>query len=262
MLTDPEPKDYATSLKPALKVTGKLEHAGDTVRAYCRDNHLVLVGIICAPRTDVPKPGDRAASMSSTGTAREGLGLDVDLGAPTQDTEEPIEEKDSDPPTPTKSPRSISSNASVGSLIMAEDHTLFSLYKTNVVDPLTIIRDLGDLLGKTRRYGRGNGKVIFINDASGAGLRTMGSETQGQAMIVGAARRGVIRQLRSELRQRGLVDVCEVAAGALCCLTQRLATEFQARLSLSSDRERGAYPSRSHLLACRRSAHRGARLQA
>ncbi|EIW67240.1 hypothetical protein M231_02345 [Tremella mesenterica] len=85
VMTDPEPKDWpwTWSVKSALKITGRLEHAGETIRAYCRDHHLCLVGIVCTPRgtlPPIPLPALSPSPPSPTKESQAGQGLGLDVG--------------------------------------------------------------------------------------------------------------------------------------------------------------------------------------
>lgn len=111
-------------------------------------------------------------------------------------------------------------------LLASDESTLLSLYRSNVLDPLLIIRELQDLLSGADPYpigseinagSGGKGRVVFVNGPAvvldrQAGASDTSSRAQGAARIINAARAEATRLLRSELCEVG-VTVCEVAVG-------------------------------------------------
>jgi hypothetical protein len=109
---------------------------------------------------------------------------------------------------------------------MADETALLSLYRANVVEPLAVIKELGDLLATAALSGRGRGRIIFVNGSEGlspssseggAGDISFSTTAQGERMdgalrVISAARAEATRLLRAELTAVG-IDVCEVVAG-------------------------------------------------
>nr|ODN90324.1 hypothetical protein L204_05928 [Cryptococcus depauperatus CBS 7855] len=187
---------------------GRFSHAGQTVRAYCRENNLTLAAIICASRKRIDQhPPSHQILQSDKAAIHPNL-------------------------APTLHPTSLS--------VTPED-TLISLYRTNVLDPLSVIKELSDLLAacpapfKLERDGtsldpvnesrvRGRGRVIFVNGESGVGLSSLddtestGGGVQGVSRMIGAARSTAAKLLKDELDRVG-IDVCEVVVGPMASKT-------------------------------------------
>ncbi|WVQ78838.1 hypothetical protein IAT38_000929 [Cryptococcus sp. DSM 104549] len=246
VIVDPEGNAedaYVGELKkdPAVAVKeggSRFGHAGETVRAYCRDNGLSLVAIVCASRKTKsyqPQPGHSVvqgisganSKTSNDDEAREENPLTASFAATAPSTFLPLH-----PGLPHILPATA--------LSMASEDTLLSLYRTNVLDPLCVIRELSDLLSShspvpgdensssNRPRGRGRGRVIFVNGGSGVGISELeddqevpdgggsglGVGVQGAIRMIGAARSEGAKLLREELEGAG-IDVCEVVVGPM-----------------------------------------------
>lgn len=216
---------------------GRFAHAGETVRAYIRENELTLVSIICISPSPLPSPATPHLSLS--------------------------------PPSPLSThphPPSLTTAATDlllprDSLVNTPESTLHSIYRTNVLDPVSVVRELSDVLvsplgfgpeygargvtarGVTEYWGRGRGKqsqgrVIFINPSpilspslqagSSAGghvdsmnrhhhrlLQTTNlSSVNSVNSLTTSLRSATARILRDELSVLG-VGVCEVVVGPM-----------------------------------------------
>ncbi|WWD16422.1 hypothetical protein CI109_100848 [Kwoniella shandongensis] len=212
-------------------------HAGETVRAYCVENRLALVAIVCASRKPRPRgnvselrstppsattpsvTGEMIKSGADLGTKQSGANTTRKRGAKSPRSsihDLPISSTVSltFPPSPRNLPPST--------LAMTDEQTLLSLYRTNVLDPLSIIRELSDLLSATSKSprGRGRGRVIFVNGGSGVGITELeddeaqGEGVRGAIKMIGAARSETAKLLREELDDVG-IDVCEVVVGPM-----------------------------------------------
>ncbi|TXT16092.1 hypothetical protein VHUM_00595 [Vanrija humicola] len=167
---------------------GRFAHAGETVRAYCRDNGLALVAIVCAAPPALP--GRMPRSPDTPHTLDDTLPTDV----------API----------------ISLPAS--SLVRADEEALVALYRANVLDPLSVVRALGDLLAQPRGDGSPHGRVLFV-ETSGCvdelELRVPSfGVPAGAPQMIATARAETARILRSELASAG-IDVCEIVVGPM-----------------------------------------------
>jgi hypothetical protein len=180
----------------------RFAHAGETVRAYCLDNGLSLTAVVCASRT--PK---RPKTITSPGGT-------IRIIPPS-----PPSYPDALPIIPDFSPQLPSSALGLtlpprlppASLALSDDQTLLSLYRTNVMDPLSVIRELSDLLAVSR------GRVVFVNGGSGSDEPLEEDEEAIQGLpgamrMIGAARAEAAKLLREELGDVG-IDVCEVVVG-------------------------------------------------
>lgn len=210
VITDPENStDYKWSpTKADLKGKGRFAHAGETVRAYCKENGLELVAIVCAARSPHRPSASRDDSPRSPQSKTK---WDMITGTTTPRSQYPASLPSairslSIPPSLTISiPRSIHHS----SLAMTDEQTLISLYRTNVLDPLSVIRELSDLLSTCA----GRGRVVFVNGGKGVEVdEEEGGLLPGATRMVGAARSEAARLLRGELGGVG-IDVCEVVVG-------------------------------------------------
>jgi hypothetical protein len=117
-------------------------------------------------------------------------------------------------------------------LLSADESALLGLYRANVLDPLTAVRELRDMLidpgfgagGVANPRGKGrNPRLVFVNAQSLASGSDRGHD-RGQGVdetvlrVITAARSEVISLLRDDLAESG-VEVCEVVAGALSFTT-------------------------------------------
>jgi len=205
VITDPETFVLQTHDSWTRKTQGnqnRFAHAGETVKAYCLDNGLSLTAIVCASRT--PK---RPKTVTSPGGT-------IRIIPPS-----PHSYPDTLPIVPDFSAHSQSSTWGMtlpprlptASLALSDDQTLLSLYRTNVMDPLSVIRELSDLLAVSR------GRVVFVNGGSGSD-EVLGEDEEaiqglpGAMRMIGAARAEAAKLLREELGDVG-IDVCEVVVG-------------------------------------------------
>lgn len=185
----------------------RFAHAGETVRAYIRENELTLISIICVSHTPAafaqnpsPSPSPAAAAASAT----------TDLLP--QD-----------------------------SLVNTPESTLNLVYRTNVLDPVSVVRELSDVLvspppgfgrdgdgdGGYRHRGRGKqsqGRVIFINPSPILPGSSPASHVQPPNLtstslnsltsLTTSLCTSTARILRDELSVLG-VEVCEVVVGPM-----------------------------------------------
>lgn len=165
---------------------GRFTHAGDTVRAYCHENNLALVAIVCAaPVSSRAAPKSPNSPQAMTPPSR---------------NEVPI------PGVPS------------GSLTQTDEESLLALYNAHILDPLNVVRALGDMLVSPRGSGRPHGRVLFVEAAGtveDADLRSVfGAPDGGAGRMIAAARTEAASLLRKELSYAG-IDVCEVVVGEL-----------------------------------------------
>lgn len=163
---------------------GRFTHAGDTVRAYCNENNLALVAIVCAaPSTSHTAPRSPNSPQPMT---------------PPNRNEAPI------PGVPS------------GALTQTDEESLLALYNAHILDPLNVVRALGDMLVSPRGTGRPHGRVLFVEAAGtveDADLRSaFGAPDGGAGRMIAAARAEAASLLRKELSYAG-IDVCEVVVG-------------------------------------------------
>lgn len=210
---------------------GRFGHAGKTVRAYIRENGLTLVSIICASHT--PLPCGRIPQRPHLHPYAHPL---------------------------FQTPCSLSTDHCTliptdllpqGSLMNTPESTLCLAYRTNVLDPVSVVRELSDMLvspsggyrqeesaandvdqenrGKNGKRQKSRGRVIFINpspspsplylpcsEASGS-LKEIGHyplEIGSMANLTTSLRASTARILRDELDLLG-VEVCEVVVGPM-----------------------------------------------
>lgn len=102
---------------------------------------------------------------------------------------------------------------SQSALTRTDEEALMSLYRTYILDPLCVVRALGDLLANPRGDGRTRGRVLFL-ETSGTldDLDPLGPPGSGAAQMIAAARTEAARVLRSELSGAG-IGVCEIVVG-------------------------------------------------
>lgn len=164
---------------------GRFTHAGDTVRAYCHENGLALVAIVCAA------PSALRSAPRSPNSAQQ-------LVTPPKKGEKPL--------------LSIPS----GALSQTDEETLFAMYNAHILDPLSVVRALGDMLVSPRGTGRPHGRVLFVEAAGtveDADLASaFGAPDGGAGRMIAAARAEAANLLRKELSYAG-IDVCEIVVG-------------------------------------------------
>ena len=207
VITDPEgpSDDTSFSTKTDFKGKGRFAHAGETVRAYCRESGLELVAIVCAARSP---------SRSSV----------IRLGSPNYNSKLEIINDSSIPASPPPVfALTVPGPLHHSALAMTDENTLLSLYRTNVLDPLSVIRELSDLLSA----GQGRGRVIFVKGGKGVEPDEQEEGTVAGAMrMVGAARSEAARLLRGELGGVG-IDACEVIVGESSLLLVATGTDIR-----------------------------------
>lgn len=207
VITDPETFTLHTDdswTQHPQKSKGRFAHAGETVRAYCKDNGLSLTAVVCTPRT--PK---RHKTITSPG----GTIHIIPPSPPSYPDRLPIVPDFSPDPRASRALSTfVQPRLPTSALAVTDEQTLLSLYRTNVMDPLSVIRELSDLLAVSR------GRVVFVNGPLDTGSQSTvdGDEPleglPGATRMVGAARAEAARLLRDELGSIG-IDVCEVVVG-------------------------------------------------
>lgn len=164
---------YAPPSPP--KRSGRFSHAGDTVRHYCREYGLALVAIVCAAPPDV-SPSSPSASPNS-----------------------PLQHVSCLP------------GVQATSLARADEDYLMALYRAQILDPISVIRSLGDLLASPHPSNGIRGRVLFV-ESSGTlddGVFEAGNSA---GRMISAARAETTKLLRAELGGAG-IDVCEIIVG-------------------------------------------------
>ncbi|KAK4690033.1 hypothetical protein P7C73_g34, partial [Tremellales sp. Uapishka_1] len=162
VITDPENHLYF-NLEDERK-RSRFSHAGETVRAYCRENKLVLIAIVCSPRT-------------------------LRKHHPTI-------------------PREIAATLPSNALTLTDEQTLLSLYRSNILDPLCVIRELSDLLSSQ------NGRIVFVGGKGGGEMEEDDERLENALSMITVARNEAGRLLRGELGGLG-IEVCEVLVGPM-----------------------------------------------
>ncbi|WVF65871.1 hypothetical protein IAT40_000608 [Kwoniella sp. CBS 6097] len=277
----------------STKWRGRFGHAGETVRAYCRENNLYLVAIVCVPQqakkmpksyfpTNSPSDNDddddddvgqnrseKEEEVSPASRARqlrddwEGIAkitmgprnvytttMDAITPAfPPVNVKSDVQLPSPWPFKPDNSTMSTSSSTSTRSgvpyahyanpyemiglspyaLTLTDESTLASLYRSNVIDPLSVIKELTEFMSFTHAIGKGRARVILINGTEGGITHGAGSgggagggggvpgvvrETRDAMKVVNAARREACGIMRAELRELG-IGVCEVVVGPM-----------------------------------------------
>lgn len=178
---------YPASAPPSPpKRGGRFAHAGETVRAYCRDNGLALVAIVCAAPSGLPGRPPRSPDIPHT--LADTLPTDV---APIIDLP-------------------------ASSLVRADEEALVALYRAHVLDPLCVVRALGDLLAQPRGAGSPHGRVLFVETSGCVDELELRAPSfgapAGAPQMIATARAETARILRSELASAG-IDVCEIVVG-------------------------------------------------
>ncbi|GMK59874.1 hypothetical protein CspeluHIS016_0900910 [Cutaneotrichosporon spelunceum] len=165
---------------------GRFAHAGDTVRHYCRENGLTLVAIVCSsPSTTLPP-------------CKNDLPSPIAL-------------------SPSRRPYSLIPGVTDSGLAHADEDVLISLYRAQVLEPIAVVRALGDMLAAPRGSHRTHGRVLFVDSTSMVDDFEPGQVFNGpshSAQMVAAARAETARLLRTEFGPAG-IDVCEIAVGPM-----------------------------------------------
>lgn len=186
-------------------------HAGDTIRAYCIEQHLALVAVVCAGRSPRTTPTTELLNPVPSPPKKVKFIDEADVI--------PADASSKTPRTSTTGPL-VPSLKSIrpGSLALTDDSTLFSMYRVNVVDPIAIIRELEDLLSLPLSTGKGRSRVVFVNNHSGTIGDSDYTESSverrvaGITRVIGTARAEATRLLHEDLGAIG-IDVCEVLVG-------------------------------------------------
>lgn len=163
---------------------GRFAHAGDTVRHYCRENGLTLVAIVCAAPT---------TNLSSSKSH--------DLPSPL-------------PLSPSR-PYPLIPGVTDSGLAHADEEVLMGLYRAHVLEPISVIRALGDMLAAPSGANRARGRVLFVESTGMIDDSEPGhvfSSLSSPSRMIAAARAETARLLRAELGAAG-IDVCEIAVG-------------------------------------------------
>ncbi|WVQ93505.1 hypothetical protein IAU59_000579 [Kwoniella sp. CBS 9459] len=109
-------------------------------------------------------------------------------------------------------------------LTLTDESTLARLYRSNVIDPLSVVKELTEFMSLTHAIGKGRARVIFIsasegglgiNEGGGMDLDVVERETRNARRVVNAARGEACRIMRKELSGLG-IQVCEVVVGPMC----------------------------------------------
>lgn len=226
VITDPETSfdDTWSYTKAHLKGKGRFAHAGETVRAYCRENGLEMVAIVCAARS----PRRTSSSHTQLDSPRLETKWEMITTGSTPPTSYPSSPPSSPPAFTAHNALTLSSPRTLhhSALAVTDERTLISLYQTNVLDPLSVIRELSDLLSVCQ----GRGRVVFVNGGKGVeGDEGRNGLLPGAMTMVGAARSETARLLRAELGGVG-IDVCEVVVGGSSRLASTTKSAFHSLL--------------------------------
>ncbi|BEI86054.1 hypothetical protein CcaverHIS002_0603410 [Cutaneotrichosporon cavernicola] len=147
---------------------GRFAHAGDTVRHYCRENGLTLVAIVCA------SPSTSLAPCKNAPPCPTSL-------------------------SPSQRPYPLIPGVTDSGLAHADEDAIIALYRAQVLEPIAVIRALGDMLAASRDTNRTRGRVLFVESTS----------------VIDDSEPGhTARLLRTELGPAG-IDVCEIAVGPM-----------------------------------------------
>lgn len=234
-MTDPETQS------PGWKGKGRarFSHAGQTVRAYAAENGLRLVAVVCASRGetgDGVDGGDTGEIDERDGTSNDpGEGMDRDYQPDSPDMEMIEDYQAVQADVDDVRPRGVVSPLEAplqlyeprpalpepcqpipSGLLETDESTLISLYRANVLDPLSVIREFQDLLSLPSHPDGRRGRIVFVNNHTAA-------DTTGVAAmeVVRAARDETAVRLREELGEVG-IEVCEVAVGELSLASRNL----------------------------------------
>jgi hypothetical protein len=176
---------------------------------------LTLVAIVCAARSPRKPVNHELPTPAPSPPRGRGRVKFVDQVAPSIDHAAPAMPFSNSLSLALVPPRSLQP----GSLTLADEGTLMSLYRGNIIEPLALIRELRDLLSSSSEAGQGRSRVIFVNGSEGA---VMGvdeginggsrNKMEGASKIISSARAEAAKLLRAELGGVG-IDVCEVMVG-------------------------------------------------
>ncbi|ORX35231.1 hypothetical protein BD324DRAFT_631918 [Kockovaella imperatae] len=208
---------------------GRYVHAGETIRAYCRENRLILVAVVCAassaPATNSYDRSRHVAQVQAFGNEGSPNLSDVFTSPPYLSPRLLPEDK---PSLQQLYQQDLhADNRPHPSFHPDDEHHLFTFYRSTVLEPLAVVRELRDQLSSTGDLSRSNGRVIFINEGHAGSYKGCGLVNR----VIDAARSEAARWLREQMRFEG-IDVCEVKTGPLA---PRLKTKGGYHLRHSSD---------------------------
>ncbi|WWC88074.1 uncharacterized protein L201_002978 [Kwoniella dendrophila CBS 6074] len=274
---------------------GRFQHAGETVRAYCKENELTLVSIICTSgKLKTPSmtvndtanfnlhqaPFRRSKNVNGKSSRMTGdvspTSMQRSLSAPScsspgHDDNPPARSSDStghemnlidettsitkvNPPSKSagtikKPPVIPQPSLPIHALTLSEQPTLLSLYRSNILDPLSIIKELHDLLSISNTKNLPRGRIVFVNGENNGkivelnnydnGIDTMyyGYEKNKRAFeFIDTVRKEMISLVKDEMSGVG-VDVCQVIVGPM---SPRIGTAGYHLRRSSEDSNEGA----------------------
>ncbi|WVW80241.1 hypothetical protein I302_102219 [Kwoniella bestiolae CBS 10118] len=320
VIIDPEgiSGDLSTSARGDLKKAqspvemeeggeGRFSHAGETVRAYCKENKLTLVSIVCINRKVKSLPSKAPPqdfSRFSRGTSRDyvntlapqvsPVAMQRSSSAPSSpsnlagqgqtSTATTTKEAASKPVAGQPAPSSTSGKLPplptlpASSLITTDEQTMISLYRSNILDPLAIIKELSDLLSVSFLRGYSKGRVVFISGEGDGRIVELNDQkdeddwkwdyhnyensereyeepeyyrTERRVVrFVDGIKRDMFGVIRGELGRVG-VDVCEVVVGPM---SPRIGTTGYHLRHSSEDSNEGASAILGDTLPRRRSS--------
>lgn len=236
-MVDPESSSATWLREMKGKGRARFGHAGETVRAYVAENALRLVAVVSASRDGVH--GDMSDDEEGEeGSDDAGEGMDSDWSPDSPDTA--MIEDSADDARPAAGPpdalgislfqHSTSSTvierlppnpsthlfSTPTGLLATDESALLSLYRSNVLEPLAVIREFQDLLALPSHPDGRRGRVVFVNSPPTAnGRGDTGARREAAMGVIQAARAETARALRVEMGEMG-VEVCEVAVGESC----------------------------------------------
>ncbi|WWC68551.1 uncharacterized protein I206_102480 [Kwoniella pini CBS 10737] len=262
---------------------GRFKHAGETVRAYCKENKLILTSIICINRPIKTKPYSIGKYSNDLGfermkRSRSGEGDDSNHLKISVDPSSAMQRSSSAPSASIILPNDTSrvllhnndrtsslkgkgkrKNASSelelapSSLILSEESTLSSLYRSNILDPLAIIKELSDLLSVSNISKMVNGRIIFINGSGDGNIVNLAKYDQDENVqeavneYFGTGTKGskatrfaheiqkeMMKTIRWDLSRIG-VEVCEVLVGPMAPKTQTAGIRVREESEDSND---------------------------
>ncbi|WRT65781.1 uncharacterized protein IL334_002730 [Kwoniella shivajii] len=261
-LKKPERRGGGVGQAGGENTESRFGHAGETVKAYCKENNLSLVAIVCTSR----KPKLISTTPSNTKTVNsdqvggdnsldmKGIGFDKSVETSTSSSISMLSEGGSSKETidqlminensMTKS--STPPTLPPSALTLTDESTLISLWRSNILDPLAIVKELTDLLAIPASLGHPkarivfvggeNGRIVDINDESNQILFSGGADAraEGAMKVIQCARKEMINIMRNEMSIVG-VDVCEVLVGPM---SSRLGTTgYHLRHSIEDSNE-------------------------
>ena len=195
-------------------------HAGETIKAYCRDNQLTLMAVICASE-DPTRPTQLSPATITWPVAKkarfrdqadDGVRLRLPSAKPYHDNPMRDNALVGNPPAGAPIPSGPPiTRIPAPSMSLANEQTLLALYRSTILEPLAVINEVSEQLSASSQSGRGRGRVVFVNTdpVSHNGDKT-GNYFAGK--VIGAARSEAAKLLRGQMGPHG-IDVCEVVVG-------------------------------------------------